>query len=148
MAIGHWRSAFLPTTGGSSSRRPKVQGTPKQYTAEEKGKQKALYQPIGDSQEARELEESLLLSRLQVAAGSSTRKVVAMNDPNLPGGELDSQPSCLLQPGVGHVLWPPRLAGPGKHSRGASSYLNELCCQSSWMNKVAYVLSPTCLCWR
>ncbi len=57
-----------------------------QYTAEEKGKQKASYQPIGDSQEARELEESLLLSRLQVA-GSSSRKVLATNDPNMPGGK-------------------------------------------------------------
>ncbi len=68
-----------------------------QYTAEEKGKQKAapqaLYQPIGDSQEARELEESLLLSRLQVA-GSSSRKVLATNDPNMPGGE-DARCSSL-----------------------------------------------------
>ena len=61
-----------------------------QYTAEEKGKQKvvpqASYQPIGDSQEARELEESLLLSRLQLS-GASLRKVLATNDPNMPGGE-------------------------------------------------------------
>lgn len=72
-----------------------------QYTAEEKGKQKAVpqasYQPIGDSQEARELEESLLLSRLQVA-GTSSRKMLATNDPNMPGGEpplaIHSTPSA------------------------------------------------------
>ena len=61
-----------------------------QYTAEEKGKQKALnqdpYQPIADSQEARELEEGLLLSKLQ-ASGSSTQKFVATIDPDMPGGE-------------------------------------------------------------
>ena len=61
-----------------------------QYTAEEKGKQKALnqdtYQPVADSQEARELEEGLLLSKLQ-ASGSSTQKLVAAIDPDMPGGE-------------------------------------------------------------
>ena len=45
------------------------------------------HQPIGDVQEARELEESLLLSRLQ-ATVSSTCKVLATNDPEMPGGEL------------------------------------------------------------
>lgn len=60
-----------------------------QYTAEEKGKQKAheSYQPIGDSQEARELEESLLLSRLQLT-GPSPNRMLATNDPRMPGGKL------------------------------------------------------------
>ena len=68
-----------------------------QYTAEEKGKQKVpqgLYQPIGDSQEARELEESLLLSRLQVAGPASTRMLAAI-DPEMPGSEPPSPPTLL-----------------------------------------------------
>ena len=61
-----------------------------QYTAEEKGKQKALnqdsYQPVADRQEARELEEGLLLSKLQ-ASGSSTQTFAATIDPDMPCGE-------------------------------------------------------------
>lgn len=74
-----------------------------QYTAEEKGKQKALhqelYQPIADVQEAQELEEVLRLSKLQ-ASGSSRNKLLAVNDPHMPGGEpyllTNSAPASAL----------------------------------------------------
>ena len=91
---GHALSCCI--SAGASTRRKAVATGPDvtiQYTAEEKGKAKALaqetppHQPIGDVQEARELEESLLLSRLQ-ATVSSTCKVLATNDPEMPGGEL------------------------------------------------------------
>ena len=88
---------------GALPAQPISSGEIMQYTAEEKGKQKALnqdpYQPVADSQEARELEEGLLLSKLQ-ASGSSTQKSLAAIDPDMPGGErpLHTHQTHLREP--------------------------------------------------
>ena len=105
---------------GALPTQPTSSGEILQYTAEEKGKQKALnqdsYQPVADSQEARELEEGLLLSKLQ-ASGSSMQTFVATIDSDMPGGErlVHLHQTHLQEPDVLLGLPPPSTAAASPH---------------------------------